>query len=316
MKGIRRYKVHLITFASGEFSSAQQWLARSALEFGRIDFVSASSPANIQDTTFYTAHRDILDAPRGAGYWLWKPFLILEKLTNVADGDFVIYCDCGGYRFLRAVDPLLEWADTLGDGAMPGVSVPHFGLNAKWTKRDCFVYMDCDSERFWQHPQIQASYSVWKKTRATTDFVAEWLRYCCDPRIVTDAPNTCGLNNLPGFVEHRHDQSVLTNLVIASGRPFMDGSLGLIGRLHRPPIWSSDSLKEPNNAILRAQGWDFLRDPNNAILIARGWSAGVIYSMTRLRTLMRRRASILKRLPGVLLLYEIVRYGSRRKRCD
>ena len=267
----RRYKVHLITFATGEFSSAQQRLAHSALEFGRIDFVCTFSPEDIQHTTFYTTHRGILDAPRGAGYWLWKPFLILEKLTALADGDFVIYLDCGrrnGYRFLRAVDPLLEWAETFGDGAMPGVSVPHYGSNAEWTKRDCFVYMDCDNERFWQHPQIQGTCSVWKKTRATTDFIARWLRYCCDPRILTDAPNTCGLDNLPGFAEHRHDQSVLTNLVIASGRPFLDGSVGgLIGWL-RPTL-----IGNP----------EFQKDPNNVILLARGWSAGMIYGMTRLR---------------------------------
>ena len=166
------------------------------------------------------------------------PVLILEKLNAVADGDFVVYWDCGrgnGFRFLRAVDPLLKWADSLGDGAIPGVSVPQYGPNAKWTKRDCFVYMDCDNERFWQHPQIQATYSVWKKTRATTDFVATWLRYCGDPRIITDAPNTCGLNNRPGFVEHRWDQSVLTNLVIASGRPFMNGALGLLSWFQPAP---------------------------------------------------------------------------------
>jgi hypothetical protein len=201
----------------------------------------------------------------------------LEKLAAVADGDFVIYSDCGrgnGFRFLRAVDPLLEWVDSLGDGAMPGVSVPQYGSNAKWTKRDCFVYMDCDNERFWQHPQIQATHSVWKKTRATTDFVATWLRYCCDPRIITDAPNTSGLNNLPGFVEHRHDQSVLTNLVIASGRPFMDGSLGLLGWLLPAPSWNAG----------------FLKDVNNTILLARGFSAGLIYGMTLLH----------RRFPGLL----------------
>jgi hypothetical protein len=31
-----------------------------------------------------------------------------------------------------------------------------------------------------------------------------------DPAVLTDAPNVCGLPNLEGFVEHRHDQSVLT----------------------------------------------------------------------------------------------------------
>jgi hypothetical protein len=277
----RRYKVHLITFGTDDFSNAQQRLTRSALECGRIDYVCAFSPEDIRSTAFYAAHRDILDLPRGAGYWLWKPFLILERLAAVTEGDFVMYCDCGrgnGFRFLRAVDPLLEWADTLGEGAMPGISVPQYGSNAKWTKRDCFVYMDCDTERFWHHPQIQATHSVWKKTRATTDFVTTWLRHCSDSRIITDAPNTCGLNNLPDFVEHRHDQSVLTNLVIAAGRPFMDGSLGLVGWL-RAPAWKAG----------------FLKDVNNAILLARGVPAGTIYGMSILR---RRFPRLLPSSPG------------------
>jgi hypothetical protein len=260
----RKYKVHLITFASAEFSNAQQRLMRSAIELGHIDYVHAFCPEYIRDTPFYAAHREILVSPRGAGYWLWKPFLVFEKLAAVAEGDFVIYCDCGrgsGFRFLRAVDPLLDWADSTGEGAMPGVSIPHHGPNAKWTKRDCFVYMDCDNERFWQHPQIQTTHSVWKKSRATMDFVATWLRYCCDPRIITDAPNTCGQSNLPGFVGHRHDQSVLTNLVISASRPFMDGSLGLIGWLLPP------ASRNPG----------FLKDVNNTILLARGFSAGMIY---------------------------------------
>jgi hypothetical protein len=282
MPSRRRYKVHLITFASGKFSSAQRRLARSALELGHIDYVHAFCPEDIQHTSFCAANRDILVAPRGAGYWLWKPFLILENPAAVADGDFVIYCDCGrgnGFRFLRPVDPLLEWADSLGEGAMPGVSVPHHGSNAKWTKRDCFVYMDCDYERFWEHPQIQATHSVWKRNRATIDFVTTWLRYCCDPRIITDAPNMSGLDNLPGFVEHRHDQSVLTNLVIAASRPFMDGSLGIIGWLRPPSSWNAG----------------FLKDVNNTILLARGFSAGMIYGMA----LLRRRFPVL--LPSSLM---------------
>jgi hypothetical protein len=264
---LRKYRVHLLTFATAEFSGAQRRLVDSALRTGKIDHCFTVSRNDILGTSFYRAFKQILDAPIGAGYFAWKPYLISEKLAEVENGDFVIYCDCGrgsGFRFLRSVDPLLEWTDTLGEGAMPGVSIPQYGSNAKWTKRDCFVYMDCDKERFWQHPQIQATHSVWKKTRATTEFVNTWLRYCCDSRVVTDAPNTCGLSNLPGFVAHRRDQSVLTNLVIASRRPFMDGSAGLLGRLYPPqgPLAG------------------FLKNPNNIILLARGWSASRIYGMT------------------------------------
>jgi hypothetical protein len=112
--------------------------------------------------------------------------------------------------------------------------------------------MNCDSERFWHHPQIQATHSVWRKTRATSEFVAEWLHYCCDPRVITDAPNVSGMANFPDFAEHRHDQSVLTNLVIAADRPFLDGSLGWIGRVLGPPASNPGFLKDVNNLELVA----------------------------------------------------------------
>jgi len=88
----RRYKVHLVTFANGEYSGAQQRLTRSALELSGIDYAHAFTPKDIP-TTFYATHRNILELPRGAGYWLWKPFFILEKLKAVADDDFVVYWD-------------------------------------------------------------------------------------------------------------------------------------------------------------------------------------------------------------------------------
>jgi hypothetical protein len=43
-------------------------------------------------------------------------------------------------------------------------------------------------------------------------FVWTWLDYCADPRGLTDHPNELGPPDLPGFIEHRHDQSVLSVL--------------------------------------------------------------------------------------------------------
>ncbi len=36
-------------------------------------------------------------------------------------------------------------------------------------------------------------------------------------RILTDIPNVCGFDNLPGFRDHRHDQSVLSLLASSRG---------------------------------------------------------------------------------------------------
>ena len=38
-----------------------------------------------------------------------------------------------------------------------------------------------------------------------------------DARILCDGPNVCGLPNLDGFRDHRHDQSILTILAIKHG---------------------------------------------------------------------------------------------------
>jgi len=253
----RSRQVHLVTYATTDFRPAQERLARSAREHGHVDHVYLFGPSDIQSTAFYARHRAILDAPRGAGYWLWKPYLILERLKHIPEGDFVIYSDSGrsvANEYRRPVDPLLEWATELGNGVMPGISIPYAGEASKWTKRDCFFYMDCDTERFWQHPQIQATHSVWQKCDFAMNFAASWLKYCCDERLITDAPNTCGLDNFSAFIDHRHDQSILTNLVIRGDLRFIDGSLGLAGYVRPLRTWDQDLWKNINNVILRARG--------------------------------------------------------------
>lgn len=38
---------------------------------------------------------------------------------------------------------------------------------------------------------------------AVREFVATWRGYCEDPRILTDQPNECGLDNFPDFQDRR-----------------------------------------------------------------------------------------------------------------
>ena len=56
--------------------------------------------------------------------------------------------------------------------------------------------------------------SLWTKNTNNINLLNEWLRYCRDPRIITDDPNMCGRPNFIEFKDHRHDQSILTILSI------------------------------------------------------------------------------------------------------
>jgi hypothetical protein len=69
-----------------------------------------------------------------------------------------------------------------------------------------------DDPAYHEAQMLDASFLILLKTRRACAFAGTWLESCLDRRVLTDDPNTCGLPNLPGFVDHRHDQSVLSIL--------------------------------------------------------------------------------------------------------
>ena len=51
---------------------------------------------------------------------------------------------------------------------------------------------------------------VCRKSPEVEDFFQEVLSYAQDIRIISDNPNIMGKDNYPGFIDHRHDQSVIS----------------------------------------------------------------------------------------------------------
>lgn len=163
----------------------------------------------LKQTVFYEENKMVLDQPRGAGYWLWKPYIILEVLNYLNEDDILFYLDSGD-TFLTGTKNKIE--ELMKDKDI--VVSTSFFTQKDYTKRDCFHFMDCDEEKYWNAHQAEAGILVLKNNSNTKNFIYEWLNYCKDPRILTDMSNTCGKPNLEGFIDHRHDQSILTNLCI------------------------------------------------------------------------------------------------------
>lgn len=205
-------KRYLISFATVEFHESQQRLKKSAYAHG-VDKVFEYSQQDIRKTTFYRENRSILDQRRGAGYWLWKPYLLLETLKKVPEESIVVYSDAG-IEIIRDLEPLF----TICKKNSPFALFSNAGhLNRTWTKRDCFVLMDCDTEEYWNGQNILASFHLWRKCEKSLSFLEQWLSYSRDPRVLTDIANQCRRDNFPEFIEHRHDQSVLSILAIRWG---------------------------------------------------------------------------------------------------
>ncbi len=213
---VNKSKVILVNYADKHFYHSQKHNTETGKQFGFNG--AAECNLNSLDINFRNKFAHILNQSRGAGYWLWKPYIICKVLEQVNYGDIVFYCDSGAI-FEKDITPLIDICReddiVLFHIAPHGVTEPH--TNAKWTKRDAFVLMGCDEEKYYNANQYLGGFQIYKKTDRTMVFVKEMLKYSQDERIITDLPNTCNLPNLPQFREHRHDTSVLSLMATKYG---------------------------------------------------------------------------------------------------
>lgn len=244
--------LHLITYANAPFRANALGLVESAV---RVGFKSARAwkPDDLAETDFYRNNQAILDSPRGAGFWLWKPYIILETLKQLQNDDCLLYCDAGRtsyYCFDSYPSRLEERVYQSQCGFLLGPAIPHLGNIQQWTKRDCLKLMRADAPSIFNQPLI-LTWSLWRRTETSITFLEAWLSACLDRRCLTDDPNVCGLANHKGFREHRHDQSIMSILAHKHGAPFLDFSRTLV---HRIIEWRPGSAlahnfyKRPQNA--------------------------------------------------------------------
>ena len=197
----------LVNFATSNFFPAQRFNGKTGKVIGGFDQAIENNPSTI-DPAFREAHAAILDRARGAGYWLWKPYCILKALEQANDGDIVMYADSASH-FIASATPLFNLPTQFNQDIIP-FALDH--LEGHWTKRDTFIRMACDGQGFELTAQRLASFMLARKSPQSLAFFKDYLDYCTDSVILTDAENICGLPNYSGFRDHRHDQSVFSLL--------------------------------------------------------------------------------------------------------
>lgn len=258
-------KLHFVTYANGDFVPRARVLVMSAMAAG-FTHGTVFGPNNLTGTDFARRNRDILCQPRGAGYWLWKPFIIRQVLEKCKPDDIVFYCDAGRldyYRFTHFPKHLVARLRANSAGFLLGPAVGHLGLIGDWTKRDCLLLMNADDQATRSKPLLM-TWSLWTPSTMAFRFLDRWQNYAEDERCLTDMPNTLGQEDHPGFREHRHDQSILSILAHQCGAPYLDFSSTLVDRIIRLRPRSTIGnffYKRPENAD------DLLRLDNPFILI-------------------------------------------------
>ena len=206
--------IRLITWYDDNMSKSAELCVRSAEKYG-VDIAESQAKGFDVYDSFQYFNEEILNAKRGAGYWLFKPYCIMEKMGLCEDGDTLIYCDAG-CEFVENVGKVINCMDE--DIMFFTNGFPH----VEWCKGDVIqqilhneYYGSYDYSRYKDCKQVQASLIIFKVNEKTRNFVKEWLLWCQMPGFIDDSPSK--LQNYPTFAEHRHDQAILTCLQIKYG---------------------------------------------------------------------------------------------------
>lgn len=205
-------EINLCLYSNDKYKTPRQILKNWAIVSGCFDRVHEYDRDWLEQTEFYKENESILNDPesKGDGWWLWKPYIIKKSLESMEEGDILMYLDSSDTFFGDFRNFLLNHFRS-HDFLLTRAGGNH---NSWYTKRDTFIYMNCDTPEYWGAIQLEAGVVAFKKNKTTVDFVDEWIEYCRDYRIVTNCENESGLENIPGYIAHRNDQSVLTNLKV------------------------------------------------------------------------------------------------------
>lgn len=204
---------YLLSYSTKGFYNRHDELNKSAKKFGikkHIDFYDR----DLFKTDFYRKNKIVLDNPKGAGFWLWKPYYINEALKQINDGDLLFYVDAASV-FIDDPEAIFKIAGESEQGIIPFDTRPL--TNRQFCRRDAFINLGCDTEKYWNSWHVIATMIVIKKTVFAVSFISEWLQACQNPFSIVNNNNSVDFKTkneeLLGFIDHRSDQSIFSILV-------------------------------------------------------------------------------------------------------
>ena len=202
----------LVNYANDKYKKAQNLNSWSGKYIGKVDKIFSFGPKDIAPE-YRRQHIDIFSETRGDGLWLWKPYFINKVLNEAEEDDYIFYVDSGAF-FIRNAQILI---DSFGQDENIWVSDNPLLENC-FTKPECFLKMNCDTQTIRFTNQIQATYLVIRNCQESRKFIKQWLELCEQKELISPAGNNTPQTQLgTGFVAHREDQSLLSLLCKKNG---------------------------------------------------------------------------------------------------
>lgn len=192
-----------MTYANSAFSISAKTLASICLNRD-VRSVDVYCETDLSEN-FRALNRETLSFSRGAGYWIWKPWIILDKLSRIDKGDVLIYLDAGVLPSAKFFEAIKHWS-------LKDLNVWESELFLReWTdSRVVELYEELVARKVkWDEKILWSGFLVFRNTESAVSIVHEWNKLCQIPTLLRPDSMDDYEKGMPKYW-HRHDQSLLS----------------------------------------------------------------------------------------------------------
>lgn len=218
--------VWFFTYGDDNFKDSKNRIKKEAEESHFFDKIFVFGPQHL-DKEFIEKTKPYILSVKGGGFWLWQSYFLKHIFSQMNDGDYCFYVDAGCtinssgkkrfFEYLKMLDSTetgcvafcmkdlkeYPWTNNLI------VSVDNL-YEYQWTNGATLEYFNSD-DSIKNSFQLVAGISMFKKNELSCNLIDEYYKIAISrPDLFSDDHNNG--YNVPGFKDHRHNQSVFSIL--------------------------------------------------------------------------------------------------------
>ena len=212
-----------IAYADSKMSYSLKRIGKQAKSLEIFDEVILYTPESLPK---HVRDSKLMQYSYGGGYWAWKPYIIHDTLKNNEEGTIVCYVDAGCtikkgiewtlyFELMKEYDTLcFHYKDIMPEWQKFGTI---YSKIRYWSKKSLLLFLDqyTDSDSYRDNNKIWGGALFFKSKE--NQMLKQWMDITFSyPDVILDPGQEELQDQYPYFVQHKHDQVVLTALAFAN----------------------------------------------------------------------------------------------------
>ncbi len=201
---------YFLSFGDDKYKNSKIRIEQEARNSGFFDYINIYGPEHLSEE-FKEKTKPYINAQRGAGLWLFKPFIIKKTFEHMNYGDYCVYADAGCLINPNGIDRFEQYLKMIEETGV--LSFRMDGLDEEqYTTEKIFKTLGVIDE----HPevrksgQIMATIIILRKNSNSVKLINDFYNLAINfTSLFSDEHNS---GNCSRFIADRNDQSILSVL--------------------------------------------------------------------------------------------------------